>query len=288
MTTQWVEWVGQSVPKKELVTALQLALQARRLKVAPDLPDAEVLSAELSAFRLRKVSINETDAAEWRVGRNDDLVFAVALACWFADQYPPQPPAPPRPPFEARQSKGPDVPRSKQNPRSTVSAWDVAGGKQSLGRALATKWVSSRPSWRSWSRRIDQREPRMISHYPFSPKFRALRLQAEAAALQPLEPPATSVEYTIGVDLGKTQDYSALCVIERTAPPAGEATYAVRHLRRWPLGTAYTKVADDVAELAYRPELKRPRIAADATGVGTAVMEMIAEAQGEGRRGPFG
>ena len=118
----------------------------------------------------------------------------------------------------------------------------------------------------------------MISHYPFSPKFRALRLQAEAAALQPLEPPATSVEYTIGVDLGKTQDYSALCVIERTAPPAGEATYAVRHLRRWQLGTAYTKVAEDVAELAYRPELKWPRIAADATGVGTAVMEMVAEA----------
>jgi hypothetical protein len=48
-------------------------------------------------------------------------------------------------------------------------------------------------------------------------------------------------------------------------------------LRRWPLGTAYTKVADDVAALAYRPELKLPRIAADTTGVGTAVMEMIGQ-----------
>jgi hypothetical protein len=102
LTTTWVEFVGQSVPKKELVTALQMALQTRRLKIAPGLPDAEVLSAELSAFRLRKVSINEADAAEWRVGRYDDLVFAVALACWFADQYPPLPPEPPRPPVEAR------------------------------------------------------------------------------------------------------------------------------------------------------------------------------------------
>ena len=49
-------------------------------------------------------------------------------------------------------------------------------------------------------------------------------------------------------------------------------------LRRWPLGTAYTTVADDVANLAYRAQLKLPRIAADTTGVGTAVMEMIGQA----------
>ena len=70
------------MPKKELVTALQLALQTRRLKVATDLEDADLLVSELAAFRLRRVSINEAEAAEWRVNRNDDLVFAVALACW--------------------------------------------------------------------------------------------------------------------------------------------------------------------------------------------------------------
>jgi hypothetical protein len=101
-TTHWVECVGQSVPKKELVSALQLALQTRRLKVAPQLTDAELLEAELAAFRLRRVSVNEADAAEWRVGRYDDLVFAVALACWYADQYPPQKPLPPRRPPERR------------------------------------------------------------------------------------------------------------------------------------------------------------------------------------------
>jgi hypothetical protein len=101
-TVQWVDWVGQMVPKKELVTALQLALQTRRLKVAPDLPDADLLLTELAAFRLRTVSINEADALEWRVGRHDDLVFAVAMACWHADQYPPRKPLPVTPAPEPR------------------------------------------------------------------------------------------------------------------------------------------------------------------------------------------
>jgi hypothetical protein len=101
-TTHWVEWVGQSVPKKELVSALQLALQTRRLKVAPQLPDASLLETELSAFRLRRVSISEVNAPEWRVGRYDDLVFAVALACWHADRHPPQKPLSVRPRLERR------------------------------------------------------------------------------------------------------------------------------------------------------------------------------------------
>jgi hypothetical protein len=97
-------------------------------------------------------------------------------------------------------------------------------------------------------------------------------------AIPPTPPPETKIEYTVGLDLGKSQDYSALCVAERTAPPTGEVTYAVRHLHRWPLGTSYTQVASDLAELVYRPELKLPRIAADKTGVGTAVIEMIEQA----------
>jgi hypothetical protein len=129
----------------------------------------------------------------------------------------------------------------------------------------------------------------MFRNPPMTPRFRAAWAQRqENATPAPDLPPESSVEYTIGLDLGKLQDYSALCVIERTAPPAGKATYAVRHLRRWPLGTNYTIVAADVAELAYRPELNLPRIAADATGVGTAVMEMIEQSlrakAGDGRQ----
>jgi hypothetical protein len=88
LTVQQTEHGGFLVPKKDLVTGLQLALQARRLKVAPGLPDADQLGIELSAFRLRRVALGETESTEWRVGRYDDLVFAVALACWHADRYP--------------------------------------------------------------------------------------------------------------------------------------------------------------------------------------------------------
>jgi hypothetical protein len=89
-------------------------------------------------------------------------------------------------------------------------------------------------------------------------------------------PPPPSPEYVIGLDLGQAADFSALCVVERTEPQeSGEPSYSVRHLHRWPLGTPYLAIAADVAELAYRPELKGCRIAVDQTGAGRPVVEMI-------------
>jgi hypothetical protein len=84
---QKVEHGGWQVPKKELVTAVQMALQTRRLKIAPEMSDADLLVRELGGFRLSRVSTSDVDA-EWRVGRHDDLVFAVALTCWYADRHP--------------------------------------------------------------------------------------------------------------------------------------------------------------------------------------------------------
>jgi hypothetical protein len=118
----------------------------------------------------------------------------------------------------------------------------------------------------------------VFSRQPLSPRFQALQAQWNLDAPVIVETPKTEIEYTIGLDLGQLQDFSALCVVERTAPPDGEATYAVRHLHRWPLGTAYTQIAADVADTAYRPALGLPRIAADATGVGQAVMEIVGSA----------
>ena len=89
---QPAEGVGWMVPKKDLVSALQMALQTRRLKVAPELPDAGLLAAELANFRLRRVSIG--DAVEWREGRHDDLVLAAALTCWYAERFGPLRPGP--------------------------------------------------------------------------------------------------------------------------------------------------------------------------------------------------
>jgi hypothetical protein len=71
-----------SVAKKDLVSAVQVPLQDRRLKIAAGLPLASVLAEELAAFRV-KVTLagNETFEA-WRERDHDDLVLAVALALW--------------------------------------------------------------------------------------------------------------------------------------------------------------------------------------------------------------
>ncbi len=78
------------VPKRDLVSTLQVLFQAGRLKVAGDLPEARTLTEELLNF---KVTINAKTAHDsyesWREGIHDDLVLAVALACWHAEKHKP-------------------------------------------------------------------------------------------------------------------------------------------------------------------------------------------------------
>lgn len=76
------------VPKKDLVSRLQLLLQAGRLKIAKALPEADVLVRELEAFQVRiTAAAHETFGAR-REGAHDDLVLAAALACWWAARFP--------------------------------------------------------------------------------------------------------------------------------------------------------------------------------------------------------
>lgn len=75
-----------SVPKKDLVSALQVVVQNDRLRVAPALQLAEVFTREMQSFRIKiKTSSNVTYEA-WREGDHDDLVLSVALACWMAER----------------------------------------------------------------------------------------------------------------------------------------------------------------------------------------------------------
>jgi hypothetical protein len=74
------------VPKKELVSTLQVLLQTRRLQVAQRLPQAAALERELHAFRVRITeSAHEMFGAE-RERDHDDLVMALALAAWVAER----------------------------------------------------------------------------------------------------------------------------------------------------------------------------------------------------------
>jgi hypothetical protein len=79
---------GQLVPKKDLVGALQVLLQAKRLKVAPALEYATTLAEELQQFRLKAVPLTD-DVVEWRERPHDDLVFAVAVAAWQGERHSP-------------------------------------------------------------------------------------------------------------------------------------------------------------------------------------------------------
>lgn len=107
-----------------------------------------------------------------------------------------------------------------------------------------------------------------------------------------------STPYSIGLDLGQAQDYSALAVLEhvKLLPPGWEplgyfATdgrgmqtpwprpgvppmlreLRVVHLQRWTLGTPYHEVVDDVCKLVRSPELNGSRFYFDRSGVGRAV-----------------
>jgi hypothetical protein len=74
------------VPKKELVSVLQVLLQGKRLTIAK-VPERDVLVQELLNFKVKiTISANETFEA-WRERDHDDLVLAVALAAWFGEHH---------------------------------------------------------------------------------------------------------------------------------------------------------------------------------------------------------
>lgn len=107
--------------------------------------------------------------------------------------------------------------------------------------------------------------------------------------------------YIIGVDLGQSSDYTALCVLECTGRETGRFThgrgantgrgwragevspvyehhYAVRFLERLPIGTPYPVQVARVKELWQRLKAEHnayPTLVVDQTGVGRPVVDML-------------
>lgn len=92
-------------------------------------------------------------------------------------------------------------------------------------------------------------------------------------------------DFVLGLDLGKVQDPTALAILERRTRFHPERLrwqnhYGIRYLKRWPLGTNYSAIVSQVAELVKQlPAKVRPMLAVDETGVGKAVIEMVKAAQ---------
>lgn len=76
------------VPKRDLVGCLQVLLQSSRLKVASKLELGSILQQEMLNFKVKIDPLTAHDSySAWREQDHDDLVLAVALACWWGEQY---------------------------------------------------------------------------------------------------------------------------------------------------------------------------------------------------------
>src|SRR5215213_4734580 len=94
--------------------------------------------------------------------------------------------------------------------------------------------------------------------------------------------------FFVGLDLGQTSDYTAVCVAEKRSPPverfliSGQpkrpiaVSYQVRHLMRLPLDTTYPAQVAAVATLLRTPPLPgQSLLVVDQTGVGRPVVDLL-------------
>lgn len=78
------------IPKRDLAGVINVLLGTRRLTIAEGLPETRVLRAELENFKV-KINLRGHDSyaagtsEKWRDGEHDDLVLALAIACWIGE-----------------------------------------------------------------------------------------------------------------------------------------------------------------------------------------------------------
>ena len=100
------------------------------------------------------------------------------------------------------------------------------------------------------------------------------------------------MRFYVGLDLGQSNDYTALAVVEKIEPErgAGDPDLHLRHLERYPLRTPYPDMVARVAVLVRDPQLtlarrdwsgrdilEEPELLVDATGVGRPVVDLFKE-----------
>lgn len=74
------------VPKRDLVSSIQVLLQTKRLRISSLLPEAQILLEEMTNFQVKISQTGHDSYGAWREGTHDDLLLAVALACWAAEK----------------------------------------------------------------------------------------------------------------------------------------------------------------------------------------------------------
>jgi hypothetical protein len=74
-----------TVPKRDLITTTQLLLQNGRLRIASGILDATALVEELLSYRVTISDAGHDSYGPWREQAHDDLVLALAVAAWTAE-----------------------------------------------------------------------------------------------------------------------------------------------------------------------------------------------------------
>ena len=80
------EEVNHRVSKKELISNLQFLFISERLRVKQDLPLSNIFIKELLGYRLKNTSQDHENQRVSKERNHDDLVFALALACWYGQE----------------------------------------------------------------------------------------------------------------------------------------------------------------------------------------------------------
>ena len=74
------------VPKRDLVSTLQVLFQSGRLQIADGLAEGAILRHELQSFKAKiNIATGHDSYEAWREGDHDDLVLSLAMACWYAE-----------------------------------------------------------------------------------------------------------------------------------------------------------------------------------------------------------
>jgi hypothetical protein len=81
---------GVSVPKRNVVTTLQMLFEKKRLKLAGNMAPLPAFLKELLTFRL-SISATGRDTYEAGAGGHDELVLSTALALWYVEALARQP-----------------------------------------------------------------------------------------------------------------------------------------------------------------------------------------------------
>ena len=101
------------VPKRDLMSGLQMLFEYGEVKIAKAMSNLEALKKEMAEMRVQTTPSGNEQFGAWRQGEHDDLVFAVALACWAVKKRYPK-----KPTGRASYWIGPEELRMPQWPRS--------------------------------------------------------------------------------------------------------------------------------------------------------------------------